>query len=147
MVARSLKRAIFRVVRHESGYSLIEVVVAILLLSIAIIPMVSMFDAGLEAASTSGNYDKARALANSNLEVIKADPDKASDRKCPVLEEESLNDCNVTTRDASVASTVNSAKFGSGGDLSLKKVRVIVKWDDGKEYVAAGIVAGESGSE
>jgi prepilin-type N-terminal cleavage/methylation domain-containing protein len=60
--------------RDEPGYSLVEVLVAIVILSVAIIPMVGMFDAGLRAASTSGNYDTARALANSQLEQSKGLP-------------------------------------------------------------------------
>ncbi|MGH3090237.1 MAG: type IV pilus modification PilV family protein, partial [Rubrobacteraceae bacterium] len=55
----------------ESGYSLVEVLAAIVILTVAIIPMVAMFDTGLRSATTSGNYDKARALANSNLEMAK----------------------------------------------------------------------------
>ena len=34
--------------------------------------MVGMFDAGLRAATTSGNYDKARAFANERLENAKS---------------------------------------------------------------------------
>ncbi|QIN78019.1 prepilin-type N-terminal cleavage/methylation domain-containing protein [Rubrobacter marinus] len=60
----------------ESGYSLVEVMVSIIILSIAIIPMVSMFDVGLKAATRGGSYDQARALANERLEEIKALPFK-----------------------------------------------------------------------
>lgn len=45
-----------------------------MILTIAILPMVSMFDAGLRAAAVGSNYDKARALANEKLEEIKALP-------------------------------------------------------------------------
>src|SRR5215208_7113999 len=58
----------------ESGYSLVEVMVAIMLLAIAIIPMVGMFDAGLRASTTGSNYDKARALAGKQLEIAKSKP-------------------------------------------------------------------------
>lgn len=50
---------------------MVEVMVSILILSIAIIPMVGMFDAGLRAASTTGNYDTARAFANKKLETAR----------------------------------------------------------------------------
>ncbi len=49
-----------------------EVLVAIIILAIAIIPMVGMFDAGLRAATTSSKYDQARALANQNMEKVKS---------------------------------------------------------------------------
>ena len=53
-----------------SGYSLIEVMVAIMILAVAIIPMVSMFDAGLTAAVKGSNYDRARALAKKQMESV-----------------------------------------------------------------------------
>ena len=57
--------------RDEAGYSLVEVMVAILILSVAIIPMVGMFDAGLRAAVLGSNYDQARALAGKQIDVAK----------------------------------------------------------------------------
>jgi hypothetical protein len=45
--------------------------VAIMLMTIAIIPMVSMFDIGLTAATQGSGYDRARALANKQLEAAK----------------------------------------------------------------------------
>lgn len=60
--------------KNEYGYSLVEVLAAIVILTIAIIPMVTMFDTGLRSASTSGNYDRARALANMKLEEAKSLP-------------------------------------------------------------------------
>lgn len=45
-----------------------------MILAIAIIPMVSMFDAGLRAAVVGSNYDRARAIAGEELEEIKALP-------------------------------------------------------------------------
>ncbi len=54
--------------REETGYSLVEVMVSIVLLAIAILPMMAMFDTGLHSANMGSNYDKARALANKQLE-------------------------------------------------------------------------------
>lgn len=56
--------------KSESGYSLVEVMATILILSIAIIPMVGMFDAGLRSATLGSNYDKARALAKKQMESV-----------------------------------------------------------------------------
>jgi hypothetical protein len=50
----------------------VEVMVAIMLLTGAIIPMVAMFDTGLRVASRSGDYDQARALANQQMERVMA---------------------------------------------------------------------------
>ncbi len=58
----------------EAGYSLVEVMASIMILTIAIIPMVAMFDMGLDAATRGGDYDKARAFANERLERTKVLP-------------------------------------------------------------------------
>ena len=56
----------------EAGYSLVEVLVAILILSVAIIPMVGMFDAGLRAAVLGSDHDRARALAGKQIDAAKS---------------------------------------------------------------------------
>src|SRR3712207_6084010 len=63
-----------RVLRNESGYSLVEVMASIMILTVAIIPMVGMFDMGLNAATSGGQYDTARAFANKKLEQAKSLP-------------------------------------------------------------------------
>ena len=60
--------------RDESGYSLVEVMASIIILAIAIIPMVGMFDMGLNSATRGSNYDKARSLANLKMEEAKSLP-------------------------------------------------------------------------
>ena len=47
---------------------MVEVMVAILILTIAILPMAAMFTTGLDSLTKSSGYDKARALANAQLE-------------------------------------------------------------------------------
>lgn len=61
-----------KVVNCQAGYSLVEVMVSIMILTLAIIPMVAMFDTGLRAANTAGNYDKARTLAKKQLEAAQS---------------------------------------------------------------------------
>jgi hypothetical protein len=48
--------------------------VSIIILAIAILPMVGMFDMGLNSATTGSNYDRARTLANTKLEQAKMLP-------------------------------------------------------------------------
>jgi hypothetical protein len=62
---------LFNRLKNEAGYSLVEVMASIVILTIAIIPMVGMFDMGLNAATKGSNYDKARSLANKQLERAK----------------------------------------------------------------------------
>ena len=63
-----------RDLREEAGYSLVEVLFAIMLLTIALLPMVGMFDMGIKSATSSGSYDKARTLANLKMEEAKSLP-------------------------------------------------------------------------
>src|SRR5215208_2076746 len=68
-----------RRLREESGYSLVEVMVSIMLLAIAILPMAGMFDMGLRSATKGSNYDKARTLANLKMEEAKSLPFDSTD--------------------------------------------------------------------
>ena len=47
---------------------------SIIILTLAILPMVGMFDMGLQTATRGSNYDKSRALANLKLEEAKSLP-------------------------------------------------------------------------
>jgi prepilin-type N-terminal cleavage/methylation domain-containing protein len=57
--------------KEESGYSLLEVMVAMIIMTLAILPMVGMFDMGLHSVTEGSKYDKARMLANLKLEQAK----------------------------------------------------------------------------
>jgi Tfp pilus assembly protein PilV len=65
--------------REASGYSLVEVMVSIMLLTIAILPMAGMFDMGLNSTTKASKYDKARTLANMKLEEAKSLPFDSTD--------------------------------------------------------------------
>jgi len=86
-----------RLLKTEPGYSLLEVIVAMLLLTVAIILMVGMFDAGLKAAIQGSDYDKARALANKQLKTARSLPyedvrdDFPVSSSTPILARESTN--------------------------------------------------------
>ena len=69
--------------REEAGYSLVEVMASIIILAIAILPMVGMFDMGLRTATTGSNYDKARTLANLKMEEAKSLPFATRQRQLP----------------------------------------------------------------
>jgi prepilin-type N-terminal cleavage/methylation domain-containing protein len=123
-----------RLQESEAGYSLVEVMVAILILLIAIIPMVGMFDVGLRSATTGGNYDRARMLANANLEKVLSMPyadaqaayppeNAAPSPGTPVACDESIFDCRVTT------TYVNDALSPNSAATTKMRVRVEVEWD------------------
>ena len=60
-----------RPLKEESGYSLVEVMVAIIIMALAILPMAGMIDMGLRSTTEGSKYDKARMLANLKLEQAK----------------------------------------------------------------------------
>jgi prepilin-type N-terminal cleavage/methylation domain-containing protein len=132
----------------ERGYSLMEVLVAIVILSLAILPMVGMFDAALRAATLGSNYDRARALANEKLEEIRALPyghpggaaDSVTERyppPTPVSGTEGIFTYTVQTNfvDASFSSVTDSPP------TSQMRVEVEVEWQ-GKAYTTTGFVGG-----
>ena len=133
----------------ESGYSMVEVMVTIMILALAILPMISMFDAALHAAVLGGNYDRARALANEKLEEVRAlpysQPGGAVDSVIekyppgtPATGAEGIFTYAVRTEfvDASFANNP-----GRSSPTSQMRVEVEVEWQ-GKSYTTTGFVAG-----
>ncbi len=142
-------------IKDEGGYSLVEVMVAIMLLSIAIIPMVGMFDAGLRAAVLGGNYDRARAIAGEELEEIRAlpyridgDPEDSvveiyppgTTKDCPGSVE-AVFTCRVLTTYVTMGS---SSVVEDSSARNMLKVRVTVTWGGGKSYTATGLISKET---
>lgn len=136
-----------RAVRGD-GYSLVEVLVAIAILSLAILPMVGMFDAALRAATLGGNYDKARALANEKLEEVRAlpysDPGGVVDSvtemyppATPTSGKRGIFTYTVQTKfvDASFSTPTESPP------TAQMRVEVEVEWQ-GKSYTTTGFVTG-----
>ena len=137
----------------ESGYSLVEVMVAMMILAIAIIPMVSMFDAGLRAAVLGGNYDKGRSIANEKLEEIKAlpfknDPNPPADsvveiyppgtRACIGTIESGFS-CQVQT---TYALMTPSGIVADPSARTMMQVSVSVTWEAGsKTLTTTGLVS------
>lgn len=137
---------------NESGYSLVEVLAAIVILTLAIIPMVTMFDTGLRSASTSGNYDKARTLANTQLETVKgmeyetAETDYPPDDP-PVPCNSGIFDCEVDTTHVyvDVPTGSDAADYQNSVDSDdpkdMMRIVVTVEWGNGNSYSATGLAA------
>lgn len=132
--------------KEEYGYSLVEVMVAIMLLAIAIIPMVAMFDMGLTAATQGSNYDKARKLADTNLDKVRALPyadaqvaykpvNATPTPGTPVPCDQGIFDCEVTTN------YVDNSLNPNSGATTRMQVTVAVEWDGNKSYTTAGLKA------
>lgn len=135
----------------EAGYSLVEVMVAIMILAIAIIPMVGMFDAGLRAAVLGGSYDKGRSIANEKLEEIKAlpfnkDPNPPADsvveiyppgtRACQGAIEAGFT-CQVQTK---YALMTPSGIVADASARTMMQVSVTVAWQGGS-FTTTGLVS------
>ncbi len=122
--------------KGEGGYSLVEVMVTIVILAVAIIPMVAMFDAGLRAAVLGGNYDKARALANTNLEEVKTQSfsDVETLTSCPDTATGFSCDLDKTYLKADLSSS------SGGQDTGYLEVEITVEWGGGSEYTTKGLV-------
>ena len=148
-------------VKSEAGYSLVEVMVAIMLLGLAIIPMVGMFDAGLRAAVLGSNYDQARATASEELAEIQALPFTrpstfAADSVVEIYSPDgSLSGTGVNCTppvdpafDCKVKATyvrydVPTSKYiGDSAARTMIQATVTVKWDGGsKSYQTTGLVS------
>lgn len=133
----------------ESGYSLVEVVVAMAVLALAILPLVGMLDAGFRAARTSGDYDAARALANDRIEKARALPysrpggpaDSAVERYAPPgPPDEVVGDLSLSVRTTFVDGELSDR--GSSSPTGQMRVDVTVEWGAGS-FSTAGIVSGE----
>lgn len=113
-----------------------EVMVAIVVLTLALLPMVGMFEAGLRAATTSGDYDMARSCAGQKLEHARSLPYEAVRTGLPGgVCESSGFEYTVGTQ------FVGQDLQNVGGDQGLMKVTVTVSWDDGGSYGATGVVS------
>ncbi|MBA2534969.1 MAG: hypothetical protein H0V21_08150 [Rubrobacter sp.] len=110
--------------------------VAIVVLTIAIVPMVGMFDAAIQAANASGEYDEARTCAVQKLEQAKGLPYETV--------EGGLRDgiCEPSGFGYEVVSQPVDLDLGDGsGDEGLTMITVTVDWDGGNSYDVSGVVS------
>jgi len=151
-------------VKNEAGYSLVEVMVSIMILTIAIIPMVAMFDMGLNAATRASNHDKARALAKKQLEqaqslsygtVRTSFPNapctfsgsgfcEVGDLEVPVAEDPDGEFANFRYAIRKQHVTPNGSTFvNANDDTGMMRITVQVGWGgdsfDDNEYLSTGI--------
>ena len=133
-----------------------EVMVAIMLLAIAIIPMVGMFDAGLRAATQGSSYDQARALANKQMETAKSLPYEDARDKFPVNSStpstttgvyESSNQTDADFPGFTYKVRKAYVKLGSTGIVedasarTMMNITVTVNWGSGNSYSTTGMVS------
>jgi prepilin-type N-terminal cleavage/methylation domain-containing protein len=147
--------------KDERGYSLVEVMVSMMILAIAIIPMVTMFDVGLQSATTGSNYDKARALAAKQLENAQSLPYGTvktsfpsggscafgSSGSCEAsnLQDPAFPDFRYTITKQYVQLNAGGGFVNTGEDKGMMRLTVIVGWGgtgfNDSSYTATGIKA------
>ena len=141
-----------KVLSSESGYSLVEVLAAIMILAIAILPMVGMFDAGLRAAASGSNYDKARVLANERLEEVRALPYNRAGTPADSAVEIYRPGSPVTGAEGLFNYTITTTYwFENAGNVQaapnnsimrpMMQITVTVTWGPGKSYTTTGFTA------
>jgi prepilin-type N-terminal cleavage/methylation domain-containing protein len=122
--------------KSAAGYSLVEVMVAMVVLTVAVVPMVGMFDAAIGAADASADYDKARTCAVQKLEHLKSLPFEAV--------EGGLQGgvCDSSGFRYTIATESIDTDLGDGsGEEGLTMVTVTVDWDGEDSYVVSGVVS------
>ena len=110
--------------------------VAMVVLTVAVVPMVGMFDAAIGAADTSADYDKARTCAVQKLEHLKSLPYEAV--------EGGLQGgvCNPSGFGyTTVAQSIGTDFDDGSGEEGLTMVTVTVDWDGENSYVISGVVS------
>jgi prepilin-type N-terminal cleavage/methylation domain-containing protein len=122
--------------KSTAGYSLVEVMVAMVVLTVAVVPMVRMFDAAIGAADASADYDKARTCAIRKLEHLKSISYEAV--------EGSLQGgvCDPSGFGYTIATQSIGADLGDdSGEEGLTMVTVTVDWDGENTYAVSGVVS------
>jgi hypothetical protein len=110
--------------------------VAMVVLTVAVVPMVGMFDAAIGAADASADYDKARTCAVQKLEHLKSLPYEAV--------EGGLQGgvCSPSGFGYTIAAQSIGTDLDDGsGEEGLTMVTVTVDWDGENSYVISGVVS------
>jgi hypothetical protein len=110
--------------------------VAMVVLTVAVVPMVGMFDAAIGAADGSADYDKARTCAVQKLEHLKSLPYEAV--------EGGLQGgvCNPSGFGYTIAIQSIGTDLGDGsGEEGMTMITVTVDWDGDNSYAISGVVS------
>jgi prepilin-type N-terminal cleavage/methylation domain-containing protein len=122
--------------KSTAGYSLVEVMVAMVVLTVAVVPMVGMFDAAIGAVDASADYDKARTCAVQKLKQIKSLPYEAVQEGLPggVCDPSGFG-YTIATR------SIGADLVDDSGEEGLTMVTVTVDWDGENSYAVSGVVS------
>lgn len=113
--ARSLCPSHFREVVSACGFTLIEVIVAIMILSVSFVIVMQLFAGGLRAARSSCDYTRAIVLAKAKMEELSESP---------------VSESGEYEEGFKWESEVESYKELEESSFNLLKLKVKVIWDD-----------------
>jgi len=109
--------------------------VAMVVLTLAVVPMVGMFEGAISAANASGNYDEARMCAVQKLEQAKSLPYEAVEGGLPGV-------CRPSGLAYTIAAQSIGTDLGDGsGEEGLSMIIVTVSWNGGNSYSVSGVVS------
>jgi hypothetical protein len=110
--------------------------VAMVVLTVAVVPMVGMFDAAIGAADTSADYDKARTCAVQKLEHLKSLPYEAIEGG------PQGGVCSPSGFGYTIVARSIGTDLGDGSaEEGLTMVTVTVDWDGENSYAISGVVS------
>ena len=110
--------------------------VAIVVLTVAVVPMVGMFEGAIRSANASGDYDRARACAVQKLEQVKSLPYETVETGLPG------GVCEPSGFGYTIATRPIGNDLGDGsGEEGLSMITVTVHWGGGNAYGVSGVVS------
>ena len=109
--------------------------VAMVVLTVAVVPMVGVFEAAIQAANASGDYDAARTCAIQKLEQVKSLPYETV--------EGGLQGgvCEPSGFGYTIATQPIGADLGGGSGEGMSMITVTVEWDGENSYGVSGVVS------
>lgn len=121
--------------RREAGFTLIEVMIAILLTALTVIGVLGLYRVETRASSFSRRETEAAVLAQDKLEELRAQATLSGGTDNPV---DQLSGSSIFTRSWSIAP--------NGSNPSISDINVTVSWDDDGTTRSVTVTAQRGGS-
>lgn len=113
------------ITKHKSGFSLLELVIAIAVLAVGLIAVLQIFPIGLRASQRAGMLTKAAFLAQNKMEDVKLagfDAISSLPPKIPLIGKEGGLEWKVNIEEVELEGLVSSQ--------DIRKVIVSVSWPE-----------------
>lgn len=114
--------------RHDAGYSLLEVMVALVVLSLGAMIVAGSMVTVLSATTRAGEQSRATALAVQKLESLKAEPATEVDAEPP----QAIDAEGTPDPDGAYTRWVEVVDEDGGASANTKEVTVVVEYQAGE---------------